>query len=193
MELVATASCTECRAQKQITVKSGRVAVEELKRAGWSVRLGKDRDRCPECQKPIVTPTRSETKPSDYAWSAVQIHPVLRAGGFAHEPGAAIWREGPDFCWEESMPREEWVDGAELCVRVHYALGRAKRTGDYGRPTTAQDAHNLAEGLRLLTSYLAEQGFAAKVDARGNERDHLIVYRLAEATDPVVVPLVQPA
>ncbi|WP_327378929.1 hypothetical protein OG393_34055 (plasmid) [Streptomyces sp. NBC_01216] len=106
--------------------------------------------------------------------------PVLRAGGFAHEPGGDIWDSGPDFCWEESVRRdgEEWVDGAELCVRVHYAVGRAKREGSVGTYTAADRAHHHA-GLDRLTRYLADQGYSVIEDARGREMTHLIVYRPA--------------
>jgi hypothetical protein len=192
MELVTSTSCTECSTTKRITVVSREIAVKELRRAGWSVEIGRGGDRCPKCSQPAAEHTRHEAQPSDPDWSAAQIFPVLLAGDFTYEPGAAIWREGPDFCWEESMAKGEWVDGAELCVRVHYALGQAKRTSAWGGSMTAGDASSLAEGLRRLTRYLAAEGFDAKVDARGGERDHLIVFRLA-AGDAAVVPLVQPA
>ncbi|MEV5281858.1 hypothetical protein [Streptomyces sp. NPDC052811] len=106
--------------------------------------------------------------------------PVLRAGGLAHEPGGAIWRSGPDFCWEQSVGRDsdEWVDGAELCVRVHYAVGRATMEGSAGTYAAADRAHHRA-GLDRLPRYLVGQGFSVIEDARGREKTHLIVYRSA--------------
>ncbi|GHG95319.1 hypothetical protein Srubr_37110 [Streptomyces rubradiris] len=45
---------------------------------------------------------------------------------------------------------------------------------------TAEDVRQLREGLRRLTRYLAEKGFDAKTDARGREKEHLIVYRIPD-------------
>ncbi|MFE3526599.1 hypothetical protein ACFXOD_34360 [Streptomyces sp. NPDC059161] len=77
--------------------------------------------------------------------------------------------------WQDS---DEWVDGAELCVRVHYAVGRATMEGSVGTYTAADRAHHRA-GLDRLTRYLAGQGYSVIEDARGRETTHLIVYRSA--------------
>ncbi|MCZ1011893.1 hypothetical protein [Streptomyces lydicus] len=107
-------------------------------------------------------------------------HAGAAAGGFAHEPGGAIWRSGSDFCWEESVWRDgdERVDGAELCVREPYAVGRAKREGSVGTYTAADRAHHRA-GLDRLTRYLADQGYSVIEDARGREKTPLIFYWLS--------------
>lgn len=68
--------------------------------------------------------------------------------------------------------------GAELCVRVHYAVGRARMEGSVGAYTAADRVRHRA-GLDRLTRYLADQGYSVIEDARGREKTHLIVYQLA--------------
>lgn len=176
MDLIAKVACRGCPAAIEFTVLSAEHAAEELEAAGWTERSGGDGHLCPACSKPPVEP--KSMKPSDHAWSTVQIASLLREGGFVHEAGGDIWREGPDFCWIEAMRRQEWVEGAELCVRVHYAVGQAKRESDHCAYTASDRLHH-REGLGRLTSYLAEKGFRASEDARGGEKTHLIVYRMA--------------
>ncbi|MFD8335646.1 hypothetical protein ACFV42_23745 [Streptomyces solisilvae] len=179
MQLIAKASCCKCPSSAQITVLAPELAARELESAGWKVSLGDDCDLCPVCSKPAVVYAPRETGPSDYAWSAVQIRPVLVAGGFKPEPGSPVWDEGPDFCWVESMPREEWVEGAELCVRVHYVVGRADRSmRSVLDPATAAEVKRLRKGVRRLTSYLAGEGYGAKVEAWRERSGQVMVYRL---------------
>ncbi|GHG95325.1 hypothetical protein [Streptomyces rubradiris] len=130
MELTAKVTCRECARVVEITVRSAEAAEKKLKSAGWvSAKVGGDRDLCPECSKPAEHPSRPswEAKPENTTWGPAEIAPLLLEGGFAHEPGADAWKNGPDFCWIEAMRKDEWIEGADLCVRVHYALGPAKR------------------------------------------------------------------
>ncbi|MEW2493777.1 hypothetical protein AB0942_09540 [Streptomyces nodosus] len=181
MDLIAKVACRRCPTAIELTVRSAEHAEKELETAGWTQVSGDDGHLCPACSKPPAERSGPYVPdPSSHGWSAWRIMPVLRVAGFAHEPGGAIWRSGPDFCWEESVWRDddEWVDGAELCVRVHYAVGRAKREGSVGTYTAADRAHHRA-GLDRLTRYLADQGYSVIEDARGREKTHLIVYQLA--------------
>lgn len=181
MDLIAKVACRRCPTAVELTVRSADHAKSEVEAAGWTEHPSGDSHLCPACSKPPARrPGPYVPDPSSHGWSAWKIMPVLRVGGFAHEPGGAIWRSGPDFCWEESVWRDsdEWVDGAELCVRVHYAVGRAKMEGSVGTYTAADHAHHRA-GLDRLTSYLADQGYSVIEDARGREKTHLIVYRPA--------------
>ncbi|MCQ1577205.1 hypothetical protein [Streptomyces parvus] len=180
MDLIAKVTCSGCSAVIKLTVRSAEHAEEKLAAAGWTACSGGDGHLCSTCSKPSIEPTSTprETKPSDYASSAAQLEPILRDGKFTHEPAGDIWRTGPDFCWLESMSRQEWPQDATLCVRVHYALGRAKRESDSVAYTTLDRVHH-REGLGRLTAYLAQRGFRAREDARDGETTHLIVYRLA--------------
>lgn len=187
MDLIAKVACRRCVAAVELTVRSAEHAKSKVQAAGWTEHPSGDGHLCPACAKSHAQrPGPYVPDPTSYGWSAWMITPVLRAGGFVHEPGSAIWRSGPDFCWEGSVWRdsEEWFDGAELCVRVHYAVGRAKMEGSVGAYTAADRAHHRA-GLDRLTRYLAEQGYSAIEDARGREKTHLIVYRLARHENDV--------
>ncbi|WP_153812206.1 hypothetical protein [Streptomyces sp. SUK 48] len=190
MELIARARCQNCLDTAELpagSLEGGRIA---LRSEGW--RIGRDdaTDQCPRCvtaatPTPAPTPRQYPCDPSSHAYGAVVIAPILKAGGFAHEPGADIWRDGPDFCWEEAVPQEEFPQGAELCVRVHYALGTASRNGRTTLdPYTAEDDKKLTEALDRLARYLTEQGFRSAIDARDGERRHLVVHRLPGEQHP---------
>ncbi|GGZ98080.1 hypothetical protein GCM10010371_67240 [Streptomyces subrutilus] len=91
MDLIAKVACRRCPTAVELTIRSAEHAKSEVEAAGWTDHPSGYGHLCPTCSKPPAErPGPYVPDPSSHGWSAWMIMPMLRAGGFSHEPGRAL-------------------------------------------------------------------------------------------------------